>query len=434
MGMTPGKPVAIVSQSALRVAMMVYTALYCANPLLPLNPHRRGLAELMEDAGVSLAFTDAGLEGLIPHELLVRPAAVLDEDTAPPRGPDPRPASLQGVQLVIATSGTSGAPRGVMLTGANLAAAVRIARRHLRLAAGDAWLACLPLFHISGLSILLRCLETGATVILHDRFDPDQVYEDLNRYRVTHLSLVPAMLSRVLDCAAHTPPPSLRHVLIGGGPLCGALAERARVANWPICPTYGLSETTAQIATLLAVTEGWQPGDVGKPLAGIRVEIVGDEARPTPDPGRIRIAGPVVMAGYANKQGVKGLGLDGDRYLSNDIGVFDDRGHLHVLGRADEVLISGGVNIHPQEVEDQLLACPGVDEAAVTALSDAIWGHRLVALVRGPIDEPSLRAWCDIHLASTHRPQAYLKVEALPRNALGKLDRQALRNWVKQAI
>ena len=157
------------------------------------------------------------------------------------------------IALVISTSGSEGEPRGVMLSDASLDAAAAAANRHLPLAPGDLWLDCLPLHHIGGLAILWRCARAGAVVLLHDGFAAEAVAADLAHQPVTHLSLVPAMLARLLETSV-VPPPSLRHVMIGGAALSQSLYDKATAAGWPLNPSYGMSETAAQIATWTPAT------------------------------------------------------------------------------------------------------------------------------------------------------------------------------------
>jgi len=322
--------------------------------------------------------------------------------------------------LVISTSGSEGTPKAVMLTHANLDAAAAASNQRLPLAAGDVWLDCLPLHHIGGLSILYRCARSAATVLLHEGFDAAAVWRDLHAHRVTHVSLVPAMLARLLDCAAgKMPPASLRYALVGGAALARPLLERALAAGWPICPSWGMSECAAQAATLLAPGGDWRKGDVGTLLPGFAARIAAD--------GRIALRGPQVMAGYLNPEGTAGLGLDDGWLVTSDLGRIDAAGRLAILGRADDVLISGGVNVHPLEVESCLAGCPGVRDVAVTALPDPVWGDALVALVVGTAEIAAIRDWSRQHLASAQRPRRVLRVERLPRNAMGKVERAALR-------
>ena len=319
--------------------------------------------------------------------------------------------------LVVETSGSTGTPKGVMLTHGNMAAAVAASRARLGLEAGDAWLCCLPLRHVGGLSILYRCAEAGARVVLHDGFAADRVLAALATESVSHISLVPAMLAKLME--AGPPPPGLRCVLVGGAALDGDLAGRAVAKGWPLAVTYGMSETASQLATLPGIGAGWEPGRVGRPLDGFEVSIGPD--------GRIRVRGPALMAGYADPQGSPGVGLDANGWFTTgDLGRLEG-GELTVLGRADGALTSGGETFHPEEVERLLTRCPGIREAAVIGLPDPVWGDRVTALVVGDWTEEQVLAWCRETIPGARRPRAAVKVQSLPRTALGKLDRMALR-------
>lgn len=373
----------------------------------------RALAATIAPSRVPLAISGSSLD-LARHafacSLQNRPFSPVDRNR-PMAAIDELPA---GVTLVIATGGSEGEPRAVMLTDANLDAAAAASNRLLPLAAGDLWLDCLPLCHVGGLAILWRCARAGAAVLLHDGFAAGAVAADLARHPVTHLSLVPAMLTLLLDAGA-TPPASLRHVLVGGAALAPALHERARAAGWPLNPSYGMSETAAQVATWTPADGPWQPGLVGRPLPGIEVAIAPD--------GRIRIRGPQVMQGYAG-----GGGVDADGWLTTgDLGGIDAAGRLTVTGRADDMLISGGHNVHPLAVEAALVACPGIRDAAVTGLPDAVWGDLIVALVVGDATGDEIAAWCWRHLPGHARPRRIVRLPALPRSAAGKLERATLR-------
>lgn len=334
------------------------------------------------------------------------------------------------VELVVATSGSSGEPKGVMLSGANLAAAVAASNERLPLREGDVWLDCLPLYHIGGMAILHRCAAARATVLLHEGFDAQRVWDDLAGYGVTHISLVPAMLARLLDLTHGAPPPDgLKYALVGGGALSGELAARARRAGWPVCVSYGMSETASQLATLFPLPEDWTPGSVGKPLSGFEVRIAAPDQQGN---GAIQVRGAAVMAGYANPAGVLGNGLEDGWFGSGDWGRLDREGGLHVLGRRDDILVSGGVNLHPALIEAALLRFPGLRDVAVTGIADAVWGERLVALVVGEADLKRLDAWSREHLPSAQRPRQWRRVAELPRNALGKLERVKLKEMLRE--
>lgn len=303
--------------------------------------------------------------------------------------------------LIVTTSGSTGAPKGVRLTWRAVAAAARIGARGLDLRPGDAWLACLPLYFVGGAMILYRTLRAGATAVVHAGFDVDAVARALVGQRITHLSLVPAMLAQLLDRAV-PPAPSLRCVLVGGAALAPALEEKARAAGWPIRLSYGMTETCA---TLLID---------GRPLPGVKVRLADD--------GTLEVSSPARMAGYLGEADA------GEWLATRDLAAIAADGRVTILGRADEMLISAGVNVHPLEVETRLAACPGVREAGVTGLPDPVWGDLIACAFEGEADEAAVDAWCRLTLPSSRRPRRLLRVPRLPRLASGKLDRRALRS------
>ena len=164
------------------------------------------------------------------------------------------------------------------------------------------------------------------------------------------------------------------------------------------------------------------------------MEVVGEGGQPTSGIGRIRIRGAAVMAGYASPQRKTGLGLDQGWFTSGDLGFIDVQGNLTVLGRHDDMLVSGGTNVHPQQVEEVLKRCPGVADVALTSVADEVWGDLLVAAIVAEVDDEALKKWCRNELAGAMRPRRFIRLPALPRNALGKLDRQALRDLVRRKL
>lgn len=308
-------------------------------------------------------------------------------------------AAHPSLALIIATSGSTGAAKGVRLPWRAVAAAARMSAAAFDLRPGDAWLACLPLHHIGGAMILYRCLRAGATAVVHEGFDVEAVAHDLAGRRITHVSLVPPMLAQLLD-AAVPPAPTLRCALVGGAALHDSLLDRARAAGWPVRTTWGMTETCA------AATVD------GMPLPGVRVRLSAA--------GTLEVASPARMAGYLGQP-------DADAKLAtNDRGAIDPDGRVRILGRVDDMLVSAGVNVHPFEVEARLTACPGVREAGVTGLADPVWGDVIAVAFEGVLDESALADWCRAHLPAACRPRRFLRVAHLPRTASGKLDRRAL--------
>lgn len=337
-------------------------------------------------------------------------------------------ADRQAPALVIATSGSEGTPKAVMLSADNLAAAARAANRRLPLGAGDAWLCCLPLQHIGGMSIVHRCVHAGALISLHERFDAPAVWREIAAGGISHVSLTPAMLARLLEVADGAPPASLRHALIGGAALSRPLFRRARAAGWPLRPSWGMSESAAQAATRVDAIDDWQEGEAGKLLDGLECRV---EAN-----GRLALRGPQIMLGYLNPDLQPGVGLRDGWFVTSNLGRIQHGNsctNIVVLGRADDMLVSGGVNVHPLEVEARLAACPGVDDVAITALPDPVWGDLIVALFVGTAETALVLDFSRQHLASAQRPRRVLRVARLPRNAMDKIDRKALRALAREA-
>jgi O-succinylbenzoic acid--CoA ligase len=417
-----GRVLAGITEQTPLLALLSLAVPRAGAAFLPLNPKLPAaqISGLLAKAGAAAVISDrpdqTGPVLLRLDAALLSGAAL----TAVPSFPSPLfPRAVESsIHLIVATSGSTGEPKGTMLTGANLAAAVTASRQRLPIDPGDVWLGCLPLFHIGGLSVLFRCLEAGATMLLHSRFEAAAVTGDLAEGRASHISVVPAMLAQLMD-QEYKPHGRLRHVLVGGAGLPAALADRALRAGWPIRPSYGMSEAGSQVATCADATS-WRPGLAGRPLPGLVVGTAAD--------GRIRIRGRQVMAGYLNPDLRPGEGIDADGWFtSNDIGGLLDDGCLRVLGRADDMLISGGENIPPAIVEDLASHCPGVEAIGVTGRTDPVWGDLIVAVVAGSISEQDFLAWCHQRLPSHQRPRRMIRVDALPLTVGGKLDRTALK-------
>jgi O-succinylbenzoic acid--CoA ligase len=309
-----------------------------------------------------------------------------------------------------------------MLTADALLTSAGLVNRHLGLAAGDTWLCCLSLRHIGGLAITYRCALAGAKLLLHGGFEPAAVAADLEARGVTHLSLVPPMLARLL-ALGRPPPPSLRVLLVGGQALSGVLARQAIDAGWPLHVTYGMTETGSQIATSDRLTEPPSHGRVGRTLPGLELACGGC----TEGASALRVRGPLVMTGYANPRRVPGSGLADGWFTTSDLACWDPDGALCILGRADEVLVTGGVNVHPGRVEAALAGVAGVAVVAVVGVDDAVWGKRLVALYQGDAAPADLDAWCRANLPGPERPRTFHPLPDLPALASGKPDRRSLQ-------
>ncbi|MDJ0868147.1 MAG: AMP-binding protein, partial [Myxococcota bacterium] len=319
-----------------------------------------------------------------------------------------------------------GRPKGVRLTRDNFLWSAVGSAFHLGALPDDRWLACLPLFHVGGLSILLRSVLAGSAALVHERFDARAVSDALDRERVTLVSLTATTLHRLLDARGERPaPPALRCLLLGGGPCPPALLDRAAALGFPVAPTYGLTEAASQVATA-------PPGERALvPLLGTAVRVVDAAGRPLgPDrAGEIEVRGPTVTPGYVAPGA--GSPLRDGWLRTGDVGEVDARGRLRVHDRRSDLIVSGGENVYPAEVEAALLDHPDLSEAGVVGRPDAEFGSRPVAwlVARGGAQRPdaeALRRFCRERLAGYKVPVAFHWAEALPRNASGKLLRREL--------
>lgn len=317
-----------------------------------------------------------------------------------------------------------------MLTADNLLASALAVNARLNLHPGDLWLTCLRLSHVGGISIGYRCALAGATLLLHDRFDARSVIADLYQRPVTHLSLVPPMLARILDLDS-TPPPRLRVLLVGGQATSRLLIQRTLNAGWPLYLTYGMTETATQIATTeCLIGKVPEPGLVGRLLPGLEIEVPNCESIPS----ALRIRGAMVMAGYANPNREPGHGLDNGWFESADLACLTKAGELKVLGRADRIRVIGGNNVSLDQVESVLTAAEGVTDAVVVALDDSIWGCRLIAVYCGEIAETALAHWCHARLCGSQRPRAFLRLAQIPLLDSGKYDRLQIESVARSAF
>ena len=347
---------------------------------------------------------------LTPEERAARAAgAALVVDRPPAIGPaDREPAGLHpdAIAAVLHTSGTTAAPRPVALTFGNFLWSALASAVALGLHQRERWLCPMPLVHVGGLSIPVRSAIYATTAVLHPRFEAEAVCAALmdDRDPITIVSLVPTMLSRLLDAGLHRPP-ALRWALLGGAPIAPALLQRAHAAGVPVAPSYGMTEACSQIATN------------GHPLTGV-------ELRTSPG-GEVLVRGPIVAPGSVEPDGWLHTG---------DLGTFDQRSGLAITGRVSDTIITGGENVAPAEVEAVLLEHPAVADAAVHGRRDPEWGEAVVAtlVLRGgaTADIIDLQAFCATRLAPYKVPKAVAFVARLPRTESGKLLRRELERTV----
>jgi o-succinylbenzoate---CoA ligase len=318
---------------------------------------------------------------------------------------------LDGLHCRILTSGTAGGPRPVGLTyGNHLWSAVGSAF-NLGVEPTDRWLCCLSLSHVGGLSIVMRSVIYGTTAVVHDGFDVDRIASSLEGDGVTLISLVSTQLIRLLEAEVDLLP--LRAVLVGGGPVPEDALAEAIGRGATVVQTYGLTEAASQVTTLEPAEAQRKLGSAGRPLLTTHLRIQDDE---------ILVQGPTVAPGTADEDGWLHTG---------DLGRIDEEGFLYVEDRLGDVIVSGGENVLPAEVEEVLLRHPGVADAAAVGRADAEWQEAVTAVVvlrnDADVSAEELRSHCAAELAGYKVPKRVEFVSELPRTASGKLVRRDLR-------
>ena len=430
-------PLAMLLPGGAGFACWFHALALTGRPVMPLNSRLTAaeLARQLADVGVDWLL--AAPDDARVSELAVRVPG-LRIHTMPQRLPAAA-ASLPGDTVdadatlaVLFTSGTGGRARGACLSWANFAASAKAAAERLGPAVSGRWLVCMPLFHVGGLSMLTRNVLLGGPLRLLPRFEVAAVSDALDAGDIAAVSLVPTMLSRLLAHRGKRPAPAgLRVLLLGGAAAAPELLTRALGAGWPVCPTYGLTEATSQVATVAPGDRAAAQAAALAPLPGVELRILAEGREVQPGVvGEITVRGPTVMRGYFNDPAATARVLSDGWLHTGDLGLMDADGRLQVLERRDDLIVSGGENVYPTEVEAVLLQHPAVADAGVAGLPDADLGARVVAwIVREPgaaADPADLMRFCRERLAGYKLPREFVFVESLPRNAAGKLERRQL--------
>ena len=304
--------------------------------------------------------------------------AVHDADPVPV---DPVEWSFDDRLCILFTSGTTGVPKPVPLTLGNVYSSAVASAFRLGVDPGDRWLVSLALHHMGGLAPVYRSVLYGTTLVLREGFDPGGTADDIDRYDVTGVSLVPTMLERMLDRRG-TLADTLRVVLLGGAPAPEELIERCRDYSIPVHPTYGMTEAASQVATATPRATRERPDTVGRPIFGTDVVVVDGDGDPVAagETGEIVVDGPTITPGYLGPDAT-GSEFGPHGLHTGDVGALDEDGYLYVFNRLDDRIVTGGENVEPGEVSDVLTGHPTVDDVAVVGLADDEWGERVAALV-----------------------------------------------------
>lgn len=323
------------------------------------------------------------------------------------------------IAVIMNTSATTGQFKSVPLRWGQIRAHVQASQEVLGKTEQDNWLMVLPLFHVSGLSILMRSLYNGTAVTILPKYDEAQVLKLIESENINMMSLVPTILTQLEPSITHH---KLRVILLGGEFIPMALIDACEKKSLPIYKTYGMTETFSQSVTFSVLDYPHKRDSVGKPLPGMQVRIDKPDADGV---GEIHLTGPMVMTGYIDKEPI-----DGD-LNTDDIGYVDEDGFVYILNRRKDLIISGGENIYPKELEDLVYTLPSVKECAVVPVPDPKWGQ-VPALFVAFHDGESMTADAILSFMTKslakYKVPKYVKIlSALPRNGTGKIVRNELR-------
>lgn len=423
-GLHPGDRMLLSASASVDLVVAHVAALRLGLVVVPANTAylERELAHLVRDARPALAVVETAEQGRWIEAAASgdQPVVVTDTEVALPEGPDP--AWLDGVgaddpAVLAYTSGTTGAPKGALLSHGNLLASVEALGLAWRWTADDRLVLPLPLFHMHGLGVGLHgSLAAGAGVVLRRTFDAADVLDAVAAHEGTLLFGVPTMWSRLVGTGRVGELARLRLGVSGSAPLDPGLhAAIAAGTGHHLIERYGMTETV--MLTSNPYDGDRRAGTVGLPLPGVDLRL---------DDGtdEIEVRGPNVFAGYWQRPEATAEAFDDGWFATGDVGALDADGYLRIVGRRKELIISGGYNVYPREVEDVLRTHPAVHDAAVVGVSHPEWGEQVVAVVEGAgggAEVDALLALAGQQLAPYKRPKRIVFVAALPRNALGKV-------------
>ncbi|WP_117169029.1 o-succinylbenzoate--CoA ligase [Paraliobacillus sediminis] len=445
LGVREGEHVAIHSKNSIEMIIAIHGLSYLGAVIVLLNTRlsKSELAFQIEDANVRHLVTTSEdqsyIEGFVEPDVVKVVSFTTVEKQPEIVGDLKIEMNPDDIFSIIYTSGTTGKPKGVVHTYGNHWSSAIASALNLGIDKQDKWLATLPLFHVGGFSLLMKSVIYGMPIYLLEKFEVESIHQAIMNKGVTIVSVVSVMLDRLMEeLAAKSYPAEFRCMLLGGGPASAYLLEKARQKRIPVFQTYGMTETSSQIVTLSPNEALRKIGSAGKALFTAQMKVINDKKEANPlEIGEIFVKGPMVTKGYyQNEAANKSAVLHQGWLATGDLGYLDEEGFLYVVDRRKDLIISGGENVYPAEIENVLVGIKGIKEAGVVGQEDPKWGKVPVAfiIVEDKLDLDLVKQQCRDELAKYKIPRAFYIVDNLPRNASNKLLRHQLVTRLEQNI
>lgn len=426
--LTNGKRVAILAPSTPPLIEMLYACMQAQCEMVLLNGRlaKQELAYQVEDAEVDAILVADEELAKLPDDARIIPFSKLYE-TAESEYEIAAQWEEDFALTIMYTSGTTGFPKGVCQTVSNHSSSAISSALNLGISEKDTWLCTVPIFHISGFSIVVRSLLYGMKIRLYEKFDAKKCAQEIMEGTVTKMSVVSVILENILsemEQAGQKAHPHFTTALAGGGPVPVDYLKRAEKLDLRVAQTYGMTETSSQTATLANEDAMTHIGSAGKPLFFNEIKI---DAKDGESVGEILIRGPHVTPKYIGRFNDKPTTINGWLH-TGDVGYLDEQGYLYVVDRRSDLIISGGENIYPAEIENILLGHPNIKEAGVCGIEHDKWGQVPVAFIvaKKQMTEQEITDFCTQHLANYKVPKQVHFVSHLPRSGSNKLLRRKL--------
>jgi o-succinylbenzoate---CoA ligase len=413
-GISAGSHVAVACRNSEKAVELIHALLLLRSVIVPIN----------------IRLTENDIERYISF---AECSDVITDNTIDTLGPAKHQSSRNALLLMF-TSGTTGDPKCAEITHENVFYNAVATKLRLGVSGDDSWLLSLPLYHIGGISIVLRSVLYGIPVIVPSNPDTDSIIEAIYAHTPSMMSFVPTMMYRIVERGVN-PIPSHRSVLLGGGPVSKDLFNRFTGDGWKIAMTYGATEASSQITTKHPLDEK-NPGSAGMPLPGTNVRIIQEDETEVPPgtEGEITVRSPSLMRGYYRRPDMTEKVIRDGWYHTGDYGYCTEDGYLYVVSRRDDLIVSGGENVNPVEVEHVLREHPSIADVCVFPYPDDEWGEIVACAIvirGGDINLENIKRFVTGKIPSFMIPKRIFIVERLPYNEYGKVNRRLLHEQIK---